>query len=42
MEPSFRDFAAAIKAVQDAYAAAKQKGDVNGMKRALFLVGPAA
>lgn len=36
MEPSFRDFAKAIKAVQDAYTAAKQKGDTEGMKRALF------
>lgn len=36
VEPSFRDFAAAIKTVQDAYTAAKQKGDTDGMKRALF------
>ncbi|KAL4431088.1 hypothetical protein ABPG75_006344 [Micractinium tetrahymenae] len=38
LQPSFRDFATAIKTVQDAYTAAKKAGDTEAMKRALFQV----
>eukprot|EP00887_Chlorella_sp_A99_P005590 scaffold1.g5590.t1 len=37
-EPSFFDFAKQIKSVQDEYTAAKTKGDVDGMRQALFQV----